>query len=132
MNREISATIAVAAIVLIASFAYLSYYKPSGNVISTNGNFTTSSMKYGTLVAAAEGQRIDNFLIISVNQSNSSVSGLLYAQYPAAQMNGKEETIYPGEIIGYSCDGTLASFVGIEKGSAVFKALSSKAGACPV
>ncbi len=132
MEREISATIAVAAIVLIASLAYLSYYKTSVNVTSISGNFTTSSMKYGTLVAAAPGQRIDNFLVVSVNQSNSSVSGLLYTQYPIAQMAGKDETIYPGETIGYSCDGTMASYVGIEKGSAVFKALSSKAGACPV
>lgn len=122
------------AVVILALVIYFSATvgNQKAEVITANGNITTANMKEGTIIIVNTNQRIDNFFLVRLNPD--TVFGLLYIEYPLTSNLGKPTTLSINDTIGYSCDGTLSRFIGINSSGAKFAVAQSNASryGCPI
>ncbi|MDE1849885.1 MAG: DUF4382 domain-containing protein [Candidatus Micrarchaeota archaeon] len=109
------------------------------NGTGSNGNNNGGSGHVnGTVsgtVTAGLGSRVSNFVVQSVNYANSTVTGLLYIQYPVASSAGVSTTLHVNSSVGYACDNTLAVLTKVNaNNTATFTTLAntSTRGGCPI
>jgi hypothetical protein len=122
-----SVLLAISLLLLSMAFvAALSLYSGinAAKTVIAAGNVSTADFDIGTVVMVAANQKIDNFLVLGIEQD--SVNGLTYVLYPVTSMTGNQKTISVGDTVGYACDGTLAELTMINGTTAAFTVLVSK------
>ncbi len=91
---------------------------------------------YAAPIEAKAGERVSNFAIQRVDYNSSSVSGLLYVEYPVANNVGVNTTLHINSTVGYACDNTEFKLTGIyANNTALFTQMlntSSGVGGCPI
>lgn len=71
-----------------------------------------SSTQTSERVTKKVGEKEFNFLIQKIN--TDSIDGLMYTLYPVAMLQGKTQTLYLGDTVGYSCEGKTATLSNID------------------
>jgi Domain of unknown function (DUF4382) len=102
----------------------------SGSSSNASNNGT-----YGASIVVSGGNRVSNFLVQRIDYNSSTVSGLLYVQYPLATNVGENTTLHINDNVGYACDNTEFRLTSIyANGSAVFTHIltTSTVGGCPI
>ena len=123
MKFAISALIAfVAASTLITAFGV--YYTAINSV---------TRLQCPNVCTIGLDQRLSNFMLLSTNPENNTISGLSYVLYPLAYENGYPITLRIHDTIGYTCDGSAYNLTSIDfqNRTATFVHVSIDTGICP-
>lgn len=99
-----------------------------------NANTTINGTVSGTVTVSA-GSRIKNFVVQNIDYANSTVTGLIYVQYPVASNIGVGTTLHVNSSVGYACDNSLAVLSNVNaNNTATFYTLTntSTRGGCPI
>ncbi len=86
------------------------------------------------LVTITPGDKLSDFLLLSLNKENDSIAGLSYMVWPIVSTKGYPVTLFIGDFIGYTCDGSEYQLVSINfsNDSASFMHIMTRVGPCPV
>lgn len=132
MNSRVM-LLAAMVIVLTAATAFGVIYTIANNISFFN-NVQNVNCTGSCLVTIRPGDRLSNFLFQRLSPGNDSISGLSYMEYPLASLKGYPATLFVGNFIGYSCDGSEYQLLSINfsNESALFMHIATKSGMCPV